>query len=236
MHFKVNFCFTGQKVYKPYLLIPGRQKPMEKKHISRHEEQVGTGKLLVMIMLRMGYAPLPIICSGSSFPGMPPLKTYYHETGTMQPYVDLNQFEYIDCLKTAIPQLTAQDTKRPGLRGSGDLVILHDQERAHLARSVTQFAEQYKPRRLKLVTLPTHSPDLTPHDSGFIAYVKTKWHTAVDGSDMSWGDQCQLALELIRTADPTDFIKAMPLRWKACELERGGHIEQRYKQLKREQA
>jgi hypothetical protein len=202
---------------------------MEKKHISRHNEEKVPRKMLVMIFIRYGYAPLPIICSGSSFPGMPPLKTYHHETGKKQPYVDLNQFEYIDCLKTAIPQLTAQDPKRVGLRGADELVILHDQERAHLARSVTKFAEQYEPRRLKLVTLPAHSPDLTPHDSGFIANVKKPWHTAVDGSDMPWRDQCLLALDLIRREKPEKYIEAMPLRWKACELEQGGHIEQRLK-------
>lgn len=80
-----------------------------------------------------------------------------------------------------------------------------------------------------------HSPDLTAHNSGFIAELKRKWHTAVDGSDMPWAGQCELALEIIRNTDPEPYIREMPLRWKACELEKGQHIEQRLKQLKKQQ-
>jgi hypothetical protein len=234
LYANMEFLFAGQKVYEGYLYIPQIQNPVEKKHTSRHKDKVGRRKLLVIIFLRLGYDPLPIICSGSDFPGMPELKKYYHETGKKQQYVDLNQFEYIDCLKTAVPQLTSQDPGRVGLRGADDLVVLHDSERAHLARSVAEFAEQQRPRRLRLVALPRHSPDLTPHDSGFLAEVKRTWHRAIANKDMPWAQQCEEALQIIRKTDPEPYIREMPLRWRACELEQGQHIEQRLKELKKE--
>lgn len=215
-------------------MIPEIQQPMQKKHTSRHKQDVGRRKLFVIIFLRLGYDPLPIIGSGSSYPGMPPLKVYYYETGKKERYVDLNQFEYMDALKTAVPKLTLQDARRGRLRGADEVVVLHDKERAHTAAKVAAFAAKQRPRRLRLITLPTHSPDLTPHDSGFIAELKRKWHTEVDGSDMPWAEQCELALDIIRKTDPTPYIQEMPLRWKACELEKGQHIEQRLKQLKKE--
>ena len=223
-------------MYQGYLWIPEIQKAIVKKQTSKHKDNVGRRKLMVIIFIRLGYGPLPMILSGSDFPGMPPLRTYHYETGDKRAYVDFNQFEYIDCLKAAIPQLTAQDPKRAGLRGAEDIMILQDEERAHTARRVAAWAEQQRPRRLKLITLPLHSPDLTPHDSGFIAECKRKWHVQVDGTDMPWSQQCELALEIIRNVDPEPYIKQMPLRWKACQLEKGAHIEQRLKQLKKQQA
>ena len=82
--------------------------------------------------------------------------------------------------------------------------------------------------------MPVESPDLTPHDSGFLAEVKRKWHTVVDGSDMAWEQQCKLALQVISSSNPEPYIREMPLRWRACEEEKGQHIEQRLKQLKQQ--
>lgn len=226
--------FAGQKVHEGYLYIPQIQDPVEKKYTSRHKEKVGRRKLLVCIFLRLGYDPVPIICSGSSYPGMDPLEIFNRQTGAMKPYVDLNQFEYIKCLEKAVPELTLRDPRRAGLRGADDLVVLHDSDSAHLARSVAEYAEQQAPRRLKLITLPPHSPDLTPHDSGFLAAVKRKWHKAIVREGLEWAAQCRRALEIIRTTNPDPYIRQMPLRWKACALERGGHIEQRLEVLKNE--
>lgn len=230
-----QLCFAGQKVYQPYMWIKEVQKPMEKKRTSKHKDMVGRRKHLVMVFIRLRYKPLSFICTGSYYIGMPPLKAYYYPTGKKQQYVDLNQFEYQDHIKAALPQLTSKDPLRAGLRGSGELVLLHDEERAHMARSVAKFAQEQRPRRLRLVELPVESPDLTPHDSGFFAEVKRKWHTAVDGSGMAWEEQCHLALQLISSTNPEPYIKEIPLRWRACLEEKGQHIEQRLKQLKGQQ-
>lgn len=136
---------AGQKVYHPYLWIPNVQIPIEKKRTSKHKDMVGRRKLLVMVFIRMGYKPLPFLCTGSSYPGMEPLKIYHYPTGKKQQYVDLNQFEYKDHIKAALPQLTSKDPTRAGLRGAADLVLLHDCERAHRARSVAEFAQEQRP-------------------------------------------------------------------------------------------
>lgn len=83
-----------------------------------------------------------------------------------------------------------------------------------------------------MIVLPPESPDLTPHDSGFLALVKRQWHRQTAGSQMAWAEKCQLALKLIKEADPKPFIAEMPLCWKACEMEKGYHIEDRLRQLK----
>lgn len=49
---------------------------------------------------------------------------------------------------------------------------------------------------------------------------------------MAWAEKCQLALKLIKEAVPKPFIAEMPLCWKACEMEKGYHIEDRLRQLK----
>ena len=40
-----------------------------------------------------------------------------------------------------------------------------------------------------------------------------------------------MALQLIKDTDPNPFIDQMPLRWQACELASGWHIEQELQQL-----
>lgn len=51
-------------------------------------------------------------------------------------------------------------------------------------------------RRLRPIALPLHSPGLTPHDYGFIAECQRMWLVQVDGIDVPWSRQCQLASEL----------------------------------------
>lgn len=56
------------------------QKPMEMKHNPMHKGKVGTIKLLVVILLCVGYSALPMRCSGLRFLGMPSIKICYYWT------------------------------------------------------------------------------------------------------------------------------------------------------------
>lgn len=191
----------------------------------------------MITFIRLGYRPVAFLLTGSSFPGMPPLPAYFHDKpnpdGSLQQYTRLSAKEYVGHIQKAIPLITARDPLVGGLRSSRPLVLLQDEATVHTARIVAQSCSQHSPRPIHLITLPTESPDLTPCDSSFFAAVKKKWNREVKGSELSWAYACQRAMELIEAQSPDPFIREMPLRWQACELVGGYHIEATLKQLRK---
>lgn len=174
--------------------------------------------------------------TGTDFPSMQPLPAYYkpsREGKEPEQYVRMSAIEYQAGIKEAVPLLTKRDGKREGLRTSRTLWLLQDEGRPHTALSTATFARNFQSRGLQLVTLPTHSPDLTPMDAGFFGTVKREWFRRVKRDRLDWDQSCLLALKLLRETNPDNYITEMPLRWQACEEVRGGHIEARLKELKK---
>lgn len=61
------------------------------------------------------------------------------------------------------------------------MVILQDRTTAHTAALVKNFCSSHSPDPIRMIVLPPDSPDLTPHDSGFLALVKRQWHRQTYG-------------------------------------------------------
>jgi hypothetical protein len=169
---------------------------------------------------------------------MEQLPAYYHDAPQRgKPpvkYVKFSAPEYQAGLAWAIPQLTIHDSRKGGLRSSRPLVLVQDKDPAHIAHSTAAFCAKLAPRPLHLITLPTTSPDLTPMDAGFFGTVKGRWNRMAQKNKLPWAERCRLALKLLEEEDPEKYIREMPLRWQACEEVRGGHIEAKLKQLKRQ--
>lgn len=214
------------------MYIKELQTPKQKKPSSKGKAGAGRRSLTVMVFIRLGYPPLVITCTGSNYPDMPKIKQYRNpDSGKV--YTSLGNIEYQAGIKQALTHLTSKDAKSSSLRPSPAVVLLHDNDTAHTARRVAEFAAKQTAPRLLLRYLPPHSPDLTPHDSGFLAEVKREWHRLKDEGHMSWADLCKKAIELIQKTEPDNYIRAIPLRWRACVEEAGGHIEERLQQLRR---
>lgn len=225
---------AGQKTGVPYLTIKELMHPVEKVQASSRRRR----ELNLMVFMRLGHPPEVITITGSDYEEMPPLQRYFHyDPKKQQPqqYVKLGYLEYIDCLKKAIPKLRQGDPISKGLRSSTPIVVMQDEATPHKAARVAEFCANFSPSPIRLITLPTESPDLTPCDSCFFAVVKNEWRRQTMGTNMSWRDKCLLALELTKGQNPDPFIREVELRWRACQKAEGGHIDSTLRQLKREQ-
>ena len=229
---KTEKCAAGQKVHNPYLYIKERQAPMQKQSSSKGKAMAGRRKLMLMVFIRLGYPPVVITCTGSSYPGMPKLKQYKRPKST-EKYSDLSSFEYKAGIKKALTQLTSKEERSDPLSKAGPVVLLQDNDKAHIANRVKAYAAKSKAPRLLLRFLPSHSPDLTPHDSGFLAEVKRSWHLEKDSGLLSWPSLCQRAIQLTQEADPENYIRGVPSRWRACVAAHGWHIEEQLLQMKK---
>jgi hypothetical protein len=187
--------------------------------------------LNVMVFIRIGYEPVVIIICGSKFEGMQPLLRYFYPptagAKVGKEHTALCADEYQNCLKEAIPKLTMNDRRT----SKAPVVLLQDVGTPHTAASTARFCADFKPRPIQLVQLPAHCPDLTPLDANLFGTVKGKWRTATTGKRMSWADKCKCALALLKQENPDAYIRAMPLRWRACQEMQGWHIEAKLLEL-----
>ena len=204
--------------------------PLEKTTTGSHKSR----QLDLVVFLRLGHAPVVFISTGSDYPHMAAIKEYFHGGVTKKKYVKLGQQEYMEYISAAIPQLSSRDPVVGGLRSSTPIVLVHDEATCHKAKKVKEFAASFKPVPIRLIELPPASPDLTPCDSCFFAAVKNEWQRRTMGRGMSWEERVQLALKLTVEQSPDSFIKDLPLRWKACVAEKGGHIERTLAMLKKQ--
>lgn len=180
-------------------------------------------ELRVVVMLRLGCNPVYSITTGSSYEGMQPLPTYCKEDGAE--YKGLSAVEYVECVRSGLHKL---DVTREGKSLPTATYLLHDKCTAHTAKA----AKRELSKHIQLVVLPTDSPDLTPCDTSFFAEVKGRWQREWAHNSLPWAGRCQLALQVISSTNPDNYIKALRLRWRACINVDGWHIEQEYKQLK----
>lgn len=204
--------------------------PLEKTTVGSHKHR----QLNLVVFLRLGHAPVVFISTGSDYPHMAALKEYFHGGKKKKKYVKLGHQEYMEYISAAVPQLRSRDPVVGGLRSSTPVVLVHDEATPHKAKKVKELAANFTPVPIRLIELPPASPDLTPCDSCFFAAVKNEWQRRTVGRGMSWEERAQLALRLTAQQSPDSFIKELPLRWKACVAEKGGHIERRLALLKKE--
>ena len=210
---------TGQKRAAPQLLIKEMMDPPEKSAVWARDRR----ELRVVVMLRLGCAPVYRLTSGSSFEGMPQLLTYEKSDG--EEYKQLSGVEYVDHVRSSLGKLnvTIEGQRLPPAK-----YLLHDKCPAHTAKA----AKKELAKHIQLLQLPTDSPDLTPCDTSFFAAVKGRWQKELAHDPMPWAERCKVALEIISKTSPDKYIKALPLRWQACINVEGWHIEQEYKMLK----
>jgi hypothetical protein len=179
--------------------------------------------LHVVVLLRLGCHPVYRITTGSSYEGMHRLRTYKKIDGT--PYKELSAVEYVDCVISGLKEL---NMTREGRQLPSAQYLLEDKAPQHTAK----IAKEELSKHIRLLVLPTDSPDLTPCDSNFFSAVKGRWQREVEGNPQPWAGRCKLAQNIIETTNPDKHIQALPLRWQACVNVEGWHIEQEYKMLK----
>jgi hypothetical protein len=210
---------AGQKHTAPHLRIKELMDAPEKSAVWPQNRR----ELRVVVLLRLGCAPVYGISSGSSYDGMQKLPIYKKSDG--EEYKALSAVEYVDLVSASLGKL---DVTREGHRLSPAEHLLHDKCTAHTAK----VAKDELSKRIHVMQLATDSPDLTPCDTSFFAAVKGRWQRELARQPRPWAESCQLALEIISTTNPDKYIMALPLRWQACINAEGWHIEQEYKLLK----
>jgi hypothetical protein len=180
--------------------------------------------LHVAVFMRLDYPPVIIVLTGSDYPSMEPLEVYTNTKGGN--FQKLGSLEYIKCLDTAIIELT----KRGELE---DIVLLQDKATPHTAKATKQWAETRKPEKLRLMLMPTDSPDISPLDSNYWGVVKQQLDTARARGSLDWDDTCQAALKIMAATPVGPHIRDVPLRLKACINSNGRCIESELKSLKK---
>lgn len=185
---------------------------------STHHKNSGTAKIAVFIRLNHPAVAIPI--TGTRRAPFTPTREFKKDDGTT--FDAMGGKEYSSVVKSALPQLSSPSRSRcSSMRGQVS-VLLHDRDPSHTSSLVKAMAEE---EGLKIVTLPSHCPDLTPHDATFLGCVKREWHRRCVEGRLPWGERAQLFLQLLQNQDPSPHI----LRWKrslhACIEAEGAHIE-----------
>lgn len=218
----------------PHLRVKELQAPAERTSVPASSRR----SLHLLVFLRKGFKPVVKVLTGSSYDGMPQLPQYTHVVarGKVATYCALSAQEYIHHLDQAWPELAAGHGGQRTRGAEEELWLLHDKAKPHQAAATKQYCRERSPKPIRVITLPTDSPDLTPCDSSFFAVVKGRWKRGSSHGNLTWEERVQLAFKLIDELSPDKFIDKMPLRWKACKRANGWHIEQELHELKAEQA
>lgn len=206
----------------PYLSIKELMHPPEKARFPHSQRR----ELHVSVFIRKNCTPVARVLTGSSYAGMPVLQEYFNENGKQ--YVKFSSPEYTGCITNAVTRLAGPRRGSPNTA----IWILQDKDPAHTAHKTAEFCATHAPRPINLITLPTDSPDLTPCDSSFFGVVKQRWRSETKAGNLTWEQRVDAALRIIEQTDPNPFIDEMQLRWEACELASGWHIEQELQSLK----
>lgn len=223
---------AGQKV-APHLRIKELMDPTQRSAVPAASRR----ELNVLVFLRKGHKPAVFILTGSRYDGMEPLQRWQHKGkgGELVDYVKLSSQEYIHYIEMAMKQLRTMPTVPVVTTPMRDMWLLQDKAKPHTAHATTEHLQKMRPTPLRVLTLPTDSPDLTPCDSYFFAAIKGAWRRWCASGEYSWEQRVEKAKELLKNTDPDPFIDAMPLRWKACVAAEGWHIEQELEELKAQQ-
>lgn len=118
--------------------------------------------------------------------------------------------------------LLGERVDRRARRPPGGLKLVHDRDPAHTSNAFKALSSS---KDINVVTLPSKAPDLDPLDYGVFGNVKREWQRRVWQKDMSWDEQCQLAIKLLQRFDASACIAALPYRMQQCIDARGWHFE-----------
>lgn len=179
----------------------------------------------MLVGIRLHMPPVAVILTGSEYDGMPQLQQYEKEEGVM--YKRLSAPEYCDALDEVFNKLA-------GSTHPSRLYLLHDKASPHTAHYTKEWLKHHEPHPIKLLQLPTDSPDLTPCDSCLFATVKAAVNKRKLDMGLDWSGACKEALTVIQQTNPDPHIQDVVLRWKACVAAYGWHIEQELTALKLE--
>lgn len=186
-------------------------------------------KLYVCMGMMYGLGSALVELTGTKYAGCAERKTYTTVTGDKE-CDSLGAYEYIDAVASLLNHFYR---KAPSLRKNPNFAIMHDNAKPHIANLVTKHFEK---RGIKVVIIPTRSPDMDPWDYGVFGSFKQVLFRDARKRKMSWDDLCQEAvrrLQTLNSAKLDNAISQLPLRLQACIDEKGCHIENRLVEMKR---
>lgn len=191
---------AGQKAAVPHLRIKELMGPPQKSRVSHSRRR----ELHVSVFIRKNCKPVVKVLTGSQYDGMPVLPEYHNEKGRVAS--KFTSSENIACIKNAISVLP--EPRRPG--PGSPIWLLQDKDPAHTAHRTQEFCANRAPRPIKLITLPTDSPDLTPCDSSFFPVVKKRWRSCTRGDSIHGRRRCRWHCSSSKTQTPTrSLIKCL---------------------------
>lgn len=222
----VCVLIAAAKHVEPYIWIPQLMDPPERDPVAKKKRK----EVRLCVFMKLGEPVHVVELNGTQYEGQQQLKTYTHmDKGEEKQYTTLSGKEYIDCIKSAFAKFYPS---RTGRGNPPTLALIHDKCSAHTANEVKHYCSSRRPNPITLAVIPTESPDLSPCDSSFFAVVKRDWHKQTRHQDMTWDEKAKLFVSIVKSCNPDPFLKEMPLRWQACQQERGYHIEAALKGLK----
>lgn len=186
-------------------------------------------KLMVCMGMMYGRGAALVELTGTEYEGRAERKTYTTVNGS-KACEALGAHEYIDALKALIKHYCRLC---PSLRGNPNFAVMHDNARPHIAKVVQDFL---KSEGIKVVMVPTRSPDMDPWDYGVFGGFKQSLFRDSRKRKMDWDQQCQEAVKRLKELDKTKLdnaIDELPLRMQACIDVKGQHIENKLVNMKR---
>ena len=119
------------------------------------------------------------------------------------------------------------------MRRNPTFAVMHDNAKPHVAKAVQDF---FKDRDIKVVMIPTRSPDVDPWDYGVFGGFKQSLFRESRKRRWTWDQQCKEAVKRLKGLDKSKLnnaINELPFRLQACIDVKGEHIENRLVELKR---
>ena len=100
--------------------------------------------------------------------------------------------------------------------------LVHDRDPAHTSQETATFAASHG---IELIELSARSADLDPLDYGVFGAVKQEWRRRVQQGQLGWEGRCGLLVQLLKQADASAVIQALPGRIQKCIAAKGGHFK-----------
>lgn len=209
-----------------HLSIPGETKQPQVFFTGSSKDRK---KLYVCMGMMYGRGAAVVELTGTDYQNCDERQTYTTVNGSKE-CDSLGAFEYIHVLDTLIKHFYRLS---PSLRGNPSFAVMHDNAKPHIAQAVQ---DHLKAEGIKVVMIPTRSPDMDPWDYGVFGGFKQSLFRDSRKMAWSWDQQCQEAVKRLRELDKTKLdnaIDELPLRLQACIDVKGQHIENRVLSMKR---
>lgn len=211
---------AGQKKTIAYLHIPTMMAPPAKREVPSNKRR----KLSVLMIVRLGQPNFVAPLSGSKFEGMPPSKQYQNRK--QQDTNDLTAQEYADKLQDYAGHARYRCIGAPRPQAGAPVRVLHDRDRAHGGQEVKDLQVQIG---LETEYFPPKDADLNPLDYGIFGVVKQKWEADRAEHCLTWDQECDKFLSMLKEVDADPIIRALPARMKACIAAKGKRFEREYR-------